>query len=919
MEYSLQRKILEYVSGYFRILLGRCPEYARWLWEENQVNRQYTLLDLNSDLTRDLSNLPEMSLENVKLFFRRFKQRHFLRIALRDLLGLDKFQDTVRQVSDIAVVTLQTCLKLFGSNLNLWLEPEKQDNWKRDSEHIGLAVIGLGKLGGQELNYVSDIDLMFIYDVQRSGNSEDVHRLSTSAQSYLPRKCVQIIRLLEDNYEGDRVFKVDLRLRPGGKDGELVSPISYALHHYLVEGRSWERLALLKANPVAGDLSLGNLFVREIRPFVFRRFLDFQFLEEIKLLRDRILQEVPSELPGPGFNVKLGIGGIREVEFIVQSMQLIYGGRDPELRNPNTLKTLRLLAKKSILDKTTALHLMDAYVFLRKTEHWIQLMNNQSSQIIPRSMDSLCKLAFSVMYSSFDHSSPTINDAKDMIDPFLKQLRKHTDFVRSQFMEMFEPSGNKGGSPDASDVRELEIIEKLPVESSILRQSINKIFKKDLELLINTVVEEESIRRCERFLSAIQRRPGLVTFFERHPSVFELSISGVARSEFIADLVSHVPALSEGIDFDPTKEWTPKAMDILRGFDSFEEELHWLRRVKNERLLSIALYDITRNPSLEIIDRLLSELADFVISETYKMVCKHRGISWEEFPLSVCAMGKLGSKEFNYSSDLDLVFVYEPYGAKNQEIIPEKVTKLVQRFVRLLSIPLSDGPGYEVDMRLRPSGNYGPLIVTKRTWESYYRREADLWELASLLRFRPICGNRRLSEELFKMSRGFYSGGRNPGDVFSRLCELKERVEKERVKLVGNSIDIKLGKGGIMDLELWCQGTLIAWPDLIPDGSFSTGQVLPIVLSFWNLEKTVLDRLVEAFIALRRLEQRIVLSGCDPGGVNQKQLEKMKMLGMLSGSELKNNDFEWADLINTMSRIERCWNFVCEHKKPVNS
>ncbi len=917
MKYTLQKEILEYVSSYFRILLGRYPRYARWLWEGNQVNRQYTLLDLNSDLTKELSELPEISSENIKLSFRRFKQRHFLRIALRDLFGLDEFQDTVRQVSDIAVVALQTCLKLFDSNLDLWLEPEKWNDWEKNSCHIGLAVIGLGKLGGQELNYVSDIDLMFIYDVKES-DSVDIHKLSMLAQSCLPRKCVRIIRLFEDNYRGDRVFKVDLRLRPAGKDGELVSPVSYALHHYLVEGRSWERLALLKANPVAGDLSLGNFFVREIRPFVFRRFLDFQFLEEIRLLRDRMLQEVPSEPPGPGFNVKLGIGGIREVEFIVQSMQLIYGGRDPELRSPSTLKTLKLLAEKSILDETTALRLMDAYVFLRKTEHWIQLMNNQSSQIIPKNKDSLCRLAFSVMYSRIEHSGLTPNDAEDMVHPFLEQLGEYTEFVHSKFMEMFEPSRNIDDLPDTSKIKELNIVEKLPVESSVIRQSAGRVFKEELNFLVGTPVEEESIRRCKRFLSAIERRPGLVTFFERHPSVFELSLYGVAKSEFIANLVSHVPALSEGIVFDPTKEWTSKAESILRGFDSFEEELHWLRRVKNERLLSIALYDITCNPSLDVVNRLLSELADFVIGETYKMVCKYRGISWEEFPLSVCAMGKLGSKEFNYTSDLDLVFVYDPYNRESQEIIPEEITRLVQRFVRLLSIPLSDGPGYEVDMRLRPSGNYGPLIVTKRTWESYYRQEADIWELASLLRFRPICGNSRLSDSLCKLSRSFYREERKPEEVFSRLCELKGRVERERVRSSGSSVDIKLGKGGIMNLELWCQGTLMAWPDLIPDGPFSTGQVLPSVCDFWGMEKTASARLEEAFTTLRRLEQRITLSGCDAGKFDETQMERMKMLGMLSGYELKDGEFDWSDLLNAMSRIEKWWDFVCEQKGPVN-
>ena len=919
MNFREQKQVLEYVSGYFSILLRRFPEYAHWLWENHQINRTFSLLELNSDLTREI-NSKEMSLNNIALSLRRFKQRHFLRIGARDLFGMDDFKTTVQQVSDIAVVSLQICLRLFFTYPHLWLKSSKFNDWEAFANHIDTVIIGLGKLGGKELNYVSDIDLMFLYDTRNAKNPSENKQLSMVAQRFLPKLCTQLINLLEHSYDGDRVFKVDLRLRPAGKDGELVSPLSYAVHHYLVEGQSWERLALLKAIPVAGAITVGNLFIQEIQPFVFRRFLDFQSLEEIKLLRNKILQETPVQPPGPGFNVKLGIGGIREIEFIVQSMQLIYGGRNPDLRIPNTIQALKALSSKGLLDTFTSEKLINAYKFLRKTEHWVQLMNNQITQVIPKNESSLARLAFAVMYADCKVPRPLILNAKNLITPFFDTLKEHVDFVHDRFVELFEPSEKDTHSHIPNRALEDSYFAKFEVKNPNLRTKLLELLEGELVRIKNTEVRKEVQNRCERFVSSIARRPGLITFFDKHHDIFELCLKGLIKSEFIADFITHAPSLSEGIEKDVTKPWLTKAKSLLNGFESFEEKLHWLRRIKNERLISIAIYDIAQGPHGRIIEHLLSELADFIISETYKLVCEERKVSSENLPLAICAMGKLGSREFNYNSDLDIVFIYDPPPEENQEIIPEKVTKLIQRLVRLLSISLNEGPGYEVDMRLRPTGNYGPLIVTKATWVEYYEKVADIWELASLVRFRPVCGKEKLLTEIQSYANKFLNAKKHPEEIWTRLCSLKKRVERERSKSKqdANRVDIKLGPGGIMDIELWCHGTVISWPEKIQVNSMSTRELFKDILKFWKIGNSTSKNLIKTLDILKRLEQRIVLSGYNPKSFGSDHLEKIKILGLLTASELDENSLDWTDLIAMMAKIRKWWDRICKYKEPMD-
>ena len=377
-------------SQYLATLLRGRQDYTDWLLAGKNLHRRYPLTGLYEDLQKAARRAQTFSA--LLTAFRDFKQRHFLRIGGRDLLGWADLPETTGQISDLAAVALQVGLDVLSRHPDWWLAEAETKSWGRVREAAQLVVLGLGKLGGHELNYVSDVDLVFLH-APKPGREAP----GGDASMFLERLCQWLSRLLAESAEGDRVFLVDHRLRPYGKDGPLVPSYAAAADYYLESGQLWERQMLLKARPVAGERSLGLAFLREVRPFVFRRFLDFQALDELRAMRDRIAAESARHRFGwEPFDVKLGMGGIREVEFLVQSLQLIYGGRHPQLDEPNTLRCLDRLLDLKLLDPAVVEELKASYIFLRRVEHWVQLDQNRQTQKLPQSEEARTRLALAL-------------------------------------------------------------------------------------------------------------------------------------------------------------------------------------------------------------------------------------------------------------------------------------------------------------------------------------------------------------------------------------------------------------------------------------------------------------------------------------------------------------------------------------------
>ncbi|MCE5334865.1 MAG: hypothetical protein LLG06_09760 [Desulfobacteraceae bacterium] len=908
---------LEYIrrcSQYLDILVRNNPDYAAWLLEGHNINRRYPLTGLYSDLQAQAEKAS--SFNELLRLFRRFKQMHFLRIGARDLLGHADLAETTGQLSDLASVSLQIGLEILSSRPEWWIYGEEFNSWQRLREKIAISILGLGKLGGNELNYVSDIDLLFLYLERDEEEPEHFIMLVSRIAHWLSR-------LLSDRFEGDRVFQIDFRLRPQGKDGILVPSMGAAVDHYLIRGVTWERQMLLKCRPVAGDRSTGTAFIHEVRPFVYRRFLDFQALGELRDMRNRILTEAVRFRPAtPQFDVKLGVGGIREIEFLVQSMQLIYGGRHPELDEPNTLKCIEKLTRLGFLPAGTAAELKESYTFLRRVEHCIQLDQNRQTQRLPQSEDARNRMVLAMGFPDDEAA-------------FLKTLEEHCARVHANFSSLFqerpEEEAEDTGSA-GSGAADLESFPAGPLER--LRETL-KAYSGSVsgEVLLQVgkfseisdrATKEKVLVRIDSYFARVARRPGLSKLFQSVKPWHGPLCRCLASSELFSALLTHNPALVEclalgGGGFVPSADWESASMALLGSAGDYGEQLEWIRRLKNERVLQLAMADLGNAVGFEQLEKEHTSLALFVIRNTLEAVRQNLGLP-ADLPLSVLGMGKLGSAEMSFLSDLDLVFVYAPKAGEPEDQIPGPVIRLIQRFMNMLNTPLQEGPGYPVDARLRPTGTYGPLVVTRKSWLEYYHTQADIWEIQALLRVRHIAGDPVLGRWIENRSEEICYARRDPAPVWARICHLRDRMEKERAMESGGEIDLKLGMGGLADIEFLVQGKLLTNARDNPSHRFRS--VRKAVGSFLGKLPDAAGSAGEieaSFKVLRALEDRLRLYGNSTSAkLDHDRFESMISLGLWPPLLEGNSVETWEDVLRIRREVRAMFRSLCPELKASN-
>jgi glutamate-ammonia-ligase adenylyltransferase len=901
-------------SHYLDTLLRNNPEDGEWLLGGRQPGRKYPLTGLYAELHKEAVHAA--SFNDLLRIFRRFKQRHFLRIGARDLLQYADLAETTGQLSDLASVALQIGIDMLSSNPDWWIWGEELLSWDQLKGNLSLVVLGLGKLGGHELNYVSDIDLIFL-----SSKEDD----SEPHVVLLSRLAHWLSRLLADRFEGDRVFQIDFRLRPQGKDGLLVPSMNAAVDYYLLHGRAWERQMLLKCKSVAGDRSIGTAFTQEVRPFVFRRFLDFQALGELREMRNRILTEAVRFRPGSRqFDVKLGIGGIREIEFLVQSLQLIYGGRNPELDEPNTLRCLEKLFGLGLLPESTVEELRQSYVFLRNVEHYIQLDQNRQTQQLPRSEDGRTRLVLAMGFGRDENA-------------FLKALEEHCSRVQANFASLFqataedsangsrsEPSRGPGksGRLDLFPAGPLSRLrETLASYPAVVEKEIFNALEKFAQIP-SRQVQEKVLIRVDSYFGRVARRPGLLHLFGSVKPWLRPFINAIASSEFAFGLLTHNPGLVEGIaiatgNFSGWPEWESSGSKLLENAKDYEGKLEWIRRLKNERVMQLVLHDLEGEIDFPILEEQQSALADFVVRNTLEAVRENLGIE-PDLPLTVLGMGKLGSREMSYLSDLDLVFVYEPKPDEPENQIPAKVIRLIQRFMNMLDTPLQEGRGYSVDARLRPTGTYGPLVVTRKSWFEYYTTEADIWEIQALLRVRRIAGDPVLGRWIEDRAMEICYGRREPAKVWPRLCHLRDRMEKERSEESVSVLNLKLGLGGLADIEFLVQGELLL--EGYKTGTTVLRSVRKAVGAFLSSidersEKT--GEIRAAFASLRALDHRLRLhANAASSKLDEGQFGDMMMLGLWPPRYDTGTIETWQDILRLRREVRSVFRIFCPELRP---
>lgn len=770
---------------------------------------------------------------------RRFKQREMLRIAARDLGHLSNVVEITGELSAVADVCLDTVLQILSQQfLEKYGQPFTQDangKW----QPTPFCICGLGKLGGQELNYSSDVDLMFLYGTEGEVFKEPPARkpsprsAMTSHQFFCKLAealSAEISSLTSDGF----LYRVDLRLRPEGDRGPFARSLESYENYYAQWGQTWERMMLIKARHVAGDKALAAEFLEMIQPFRFPRSISPEILHEIATTKDRIENEIvrAGELDR---NVKLGRGGIREIEFIVQTLQLLHAGRVPFLQIPQTLSCLEKLPQYQYLTRDEAHQLDAAYRFLRDVEHRLQMEDNQQTHTIPEDSPSQLRLARLMNF--------------DSLQKFQVALRSHTGNVRRVYEALLKGESKKSPAAklppfESGEEAWKQLLEKgsfrepekayhlfkdfaegpgythvSPRTTELARQLILKFLalspapaeRNQPALVLSD--PDRVLARLDSFVGVYGSRAMLFELWNNNPKFFELLLLLFDRSEFLAETAIRTPDLIDDLISGGRLQRRKTAAEILKelrfGLQDADQFL-WLRRYHQAELMRLGLRDISGEADIEQTPAEFSAFADACLLYAVEAVCQKNKI--KSLPFAVIGLGKLGGGEITYGSDLDLYFVA---AAKEKNLA--RLQKLAAEVMDLLSRRTEQGIVFQTDARLRPDGEKGQLVQTLDACAHYYHQRAQLWEIQALTRARFIAGNpkvgeqfQKLAKELTNFSRRKSAGDPRFKDWKHQIHHMRMRIEKERTPAGQDDLAIKTGKGGLMDAEFIAQMLCLA-------------------------------------------------------------------------------------------------------------
>ncbi len=772
---------------------------------------------------------------------RRYKQRETLRIAYGDIIRQQRLETVTRQISFLAdAITdgaLRFCRRAAEAKRGTPLGP--------GDKPARLVALGMGKLGGVELNYSSDIDLIFLYD--HDGSTDGLRTQSNA--DFFAGVVRDAVKLLSDNTPTGMAYRVDLRLRPNGSQGELALSVDDAVHYYDIMGRTWERQALIKARPVAGDLELGERFLDRLEPWLYRRYLGLADITEIKALKRRIERRARSA-GEEAYNVKTGRGGIRDIEFAIQFLQLLNVGDLAEVRTGNTLEAIDHLAKAGCLTDQERSLLSENYRFLRKLEHQLQIMFDLQTHQLPRDESELQKMAIRLGYGGPGGRSP----AEDFADDYQRITQVNRKALDHLLHDAF-------GDDAPADPEVDLVLDPNPSQQQIAEMLSRYRFKdvdqayRNLMDLATEKIQFLSTRRCRHFLAAIAPRllkaiasrpdpdstltnlckvsdslggKGLLwELFSFNPPTLSLYVDLCATSQYLSTMLVSNPGMIDELLDSLLMDKLPELRhlesmlgDLCRAAEDTEPILH---SFKNTQQLRVGVRDILRKSDVQETTGLLADIAETclrqITRQEYGKLVKRLGEpiipegprAGHVAELVIVAMGKFGGRELNYHSDLDIIFLYEADGGtqhrrrthRSHEITSNQhfFGELGQRIIKVASLLGPLGRLYEVDTRLRPTGRNGPLATSLLELKRYFSEGGgQLWERLAVCRARVVVGN-ELAAAAAREAIAIAAFGRSwQAENVDELLDLRRRLEETASK--GN---LKRGRGGLVDIEFITQ------------------------------------------------------------------------------------------------------------------
>lgn len=860
-----------------------------------------------------------------------------LQIAALDLQGLSKLQDTTRAISDLADACLEVSVLLgierlkprYGSlprrltQSSQTVLPGRYNTrvLKFNPVDVPFVVFALGKLGGGELNYSSDIDLVFMYDGE--GETSGGNR-SVDMHTYCAALAEEVTQALDKHTEDGRVYRVDLRLRPHGSAGPIVRPLKDMLSYFQSEGRTWERQAWLKARPVAGDLALGYQLLSGLESFVYRRYLSLDAIADIQALKRQIEQSVARRGETED-EVKLGRGGIRDVEFTVQFMQLLHGAEHPDVRGGNTLRALYDLKQEGLMNERDVEPLMNAYIFHRNVEHRLQLYGDLQVHLLPHDPLVRRRIARSLGYQ--DRPLSQLGPAQTAQEIFDAERSRHTTRTRAVFDKLFanlfrEHAGVEGEltdlllAPEAdmhrlakslgafgfnepeSAARELLDLGRerlLLAPPSRTRKFFASVAPDLLKALVSTGEPDDALRRFSRICGSLGAKSVFFQMLNENPWLLKMTVDLAAWSEFLTSILVANPGLFDAL-VDSLQTGESKSVaemgEELRSITGAGDISDTLRAYRSGELLRIGVRDLMHDASLEQTQNELSDLAEAILRVhlpySAKKYAERRGTVKDSHGkpvgFAVLAVGKFGGREMNYGSDLDVIYFYGGEG-QSPDGFPavNYFSELAQELTRAMSQATQFGPLYELDARLRPMGNKGPLALSLEYFKKYWQ-EGQLadWERLALTRARFVAGDEGVGERALHLIRSaVYSPLKDTALLANEVRQMRARLEES-----ADMDDLKRGKGGVMDVEFIVQYLqLIHGPTFPPLRQASTDQALRMLMKFKKLDSKDGQGLLRAYEFLRRMENRVrVVHGLSAHKLPQSK-EALRKLALRAGYE----------------------------------
>ena len=823
-----------------RCLGGNSPYLAELALRETDTIHRLAAKGPDAALAHCMSVLgnvsPSLRRPDIAAALRQAKRSVALIAAIADVGGLWPLETVTAALSELAEATVRLAIRHLLRTAHDAREIRLQDP-RRPDLNCGFVALAMGKLGAGELNYSSDIDLIVLYDgtapVYAGG------RAGASIGSFTSRLARDLITLMEARDANGDVFRTDLRLRPDPAATPPAVSLHAALIYYETMGQNWERAAMIKARPVAGDLPLGHRFLEAIRPFVWRRGLDFAAVADIHAMKRRIdvaKKTALGQMEDPvariaGHNVKLGEGGIREIEFLVQTLQMVWGGRDPTLRIKPTLPALERLVETGHLEETARRELAEAYRFLRQIEHRIQMVNDRQTHNLPEQPEEMARIAVFMGYP----------DARAFAVAFLR----HVDIVRANYRAVFEhvpdlPGAEiagpdldfRGDDPEpaatiaalqglgyhdakriVSAVRRWLTGRVRALRSSRARDLMTTMVSSILVALGRQPNPDEAFIRFDRFLSALPAGIQLMSLFHRNSALLDRIAAVLGAAPMLSEHLARYPTALEGLlTSDEAIDIRRMLRDRMADAATLEDVIQIVRRSVKERDFFLSVATLEGRLDANAAGRQRTALAEAALSALVPAVLADFATRFGRVPgsaLAVVAMGKAGGREMMAGSDLDLMFIYDHPATATESLggrsLPTSqwFVRAVQACIAALTAPGPEGQMYALDMRLRPSGNKGPIAVSLDGFKRYHEWDSWTWERMALTRARVVAGPPEMRRKVSQAIEAAVRRQQAPDQIRINATSMRERMGRE-LRPHG-PWDVKLRSGGLIDIEFIAQ------------------------------------------------------------------------------------------------------------------